>query len=37
MKYTIVLADIDNTLFDFNADSYEALEKAFCEFSLPFH
>ncbi len=37
MKYNIVLADIDNTLFDFNADSYDALEKAFREFSLPFH
>ncbi len=37
MKYNIVLADIDNTLFDFNADSMDALEKAFSEFSLPFH
>lgn len=36
MKYNIVLADIDNTLFDFNADSREALEKAFSTFSLPY-
>ena len=36
MKYPIVLADLDNTLFDFNADSREALETTFRHFGFPY-
>lgn len=36
MKYDIILADIDNTLFDFNAASAAGLTATFAEFGLPF-
>lgn len=36
MRYDIILADIDNTLLDFSADSYAGLEKTFREFGYPF-
>jgi len=37
MRYEIVLADIDNTLFDFDADAREALEKTFLHFGFPWN
>ena len=36
MRYDIVLADIDNTLLDFSADSYAGLQKTFSAFGIPF-
>lgn len=36
MKYDVILADIDNTLFDFNAASAAGLQATFAHFSLPF-
>lgn len=36
MRYPIVLADIDNTLFDFSADSRQALEETFCHYGFAF-
>lgn len=36
MRYPIILADIDNTLFDFSADSREALERTFQQYGFPF-
>ncbi|MBQ7255893.1 MAG: YjjG family noncanonical pyrimidine nucleotidase [Oscillospiraceae bacterium] len=36
MKYSVILADIDNTLFDFNAASAAGLTATFAHFSLPF-
>ena len=37
MRYEIVLADIDNTLFDFDADARQALEKTFLHFGFPWN
>lgn len=37
VRYDIILADIDNTLFDFDADAREALEKTFLHFGFPWN
>ena len=37
VRYDIILADIDNTLFDFDADAREALEKTFRHFGFPWN
>ena len=36
MRYDIVLADMDNTLFDFNADAKEAIKATFEQFGFPY-
>lgn len=36
MRYTTVLIDIDDTLFDFRQSSFEALQSAFAQHGIPF-
>ncbi|MBQ7565487.1 MAG: YjjG family noncanonical pyrimidine nucleotidase [Oscillospiraceae bacterium] len=36
MRYRVILADVDNTLFDFNAASSQGLAATFAHFGLPF-
>ena len=37
VRYDIILADIDNTLFDFDADACQALEQTFLHFGFPWN
>lgn len=36
MRYDVILADLDNTLLDFRASSYDGLRQTFSKFGLPF-